>query len=107
MGRSCTCVTPGNAASVASTASGSIPGGTASNDILTASVNKPHVFHKMIAAMTRLITGSIHAAPVAIMDSAPTTTPAETEASDRKSVGWGKSVEVSVDMGGRRILKKK
>src|SRR3546814_17255093 len=26
---------------------------------------------------------------------------------DRKSVGWGKSVSVSVDLGGRRIIKKK
>src|SRR3546814_14688195 len=27
--------------------------------------------------------------------------------SDRKSVGWGKSVSVRVDLGGRRIIKKK
>src|SRR3546814_16718484 len=26
---------------------------------------------------------------------------------DRKSVGWGKSVSVRVDLGGRRIIKKK
>src|SRR3546814_16938081 len=26
---------------------------------------------------------------------------------DRKSVGWGKSVSVRVDLGGRRIMKKK
>src|SRR3546814_11097843 len=26
---------------------------------------------------------------------------------DRKSVGWGKKVSVSVDLGGRRIIKKK
>src|SRR3546814_18011890 len=28
-------------------------------------------------------------------------------AADRKSVGWGKSVSVRVDLGGRRIIKKK
>src|SRR3546814_13796874 len=29
------------------------------------------------------------------------------EQRDRKSVGWGKSVSVRVDLGGRRIIKKK
>ena len=81
MWRSCTRATPGSAASSAATFAGSIPGGTAFSAMPSESRNSPQVPPRITATITRLTTGSIHAARSTGSASPATTTPADTSAS--------------------------
>jgi hypothetical protein len=58
-----------------------MPAGTASIARSTDSRSSPQVLIRITAAMPRPSTGSIQAQPVALISSAPATTPAETPAS--------------------------
>src|SRR5205085_2666464 len=64
MCRSCTAVTPGTAARKSRTAPSSIPSGTASRPIFTLARSRPHEPQPITPTISKLVKGSIHAAPV-------------------------------------------
>jgi len=79
--RSWIAATPGRASRNALIAARSVPFGAAAIDMSMEPRSRLVVLQRMVAQMTRLVTGSSQSQPVQMISAAETTTPSETAAS--------------------------